>query len=58
MVERHPVLRCEPELFDLGEAGVIASERPDVVERLTAPARSCDERMQRDKRDPVGLDHR
>ena len=59
LFERHHAVRSEPELFDLsadvGESQNLASERPDIVERLTAVAREFDARLQADKRPPVYL---
>jgi len=60
LFERHHRMREEPELYDLdadrGETRNLASELPDIVERLDGIARRFDERMQRDKRRPVYLD--
>ena len=60
LFERHHRLRPEPELYDLdtdrAETRNVASERPEMVERLVGIARRFDERMQRDKRRPVYLD--
>ena len=60
LFERHHKIREEPELYDLdadsGETRNLASERPEIVERLDGIARRFDERMQRDKRRPVYLD--
>ncbi len=59
LFERHHVLRSEPELFDLhadiSESRNLASERPDIVEKLTAVAHEFDARLQEDKRPPVYL---
>ena len=60
LYERHHRKRDEPELYDLAadraESRNLASERPEVVERLGEIARRFDEGMQRDKRRPVYLD--
>ncbi len=59
LFERHHKLRATPELYDLeadpAETTDLASERSEIVERLSALARQFDERMQRDKRDPVNI---
>ena len=53
-------MREEPELYDLdadrGETRNLASERPEIVERLDGIARRFDQSMQRDKRHPFYLD--
>ena len=59
LFERHHRMREEPELYDLGsdwaEARNLASDHPEVVERLDGIARRFDEGMRRDKRRPVYL---
>ena len=59
LFERHHRLREAPELYDLGadqgETRNLASDRPEVVERLDGIARRFDEGMRRDKRRPVYL---
>ena len=60
LFDRHHRMRDEPELYDLAadraESRNLASERPEVVERLDRIARRFDEGMRRDKRRPVYLD--
>jgi len=60
LYERHHRLREEAELYDLNadkaESRNLASERPEIVERLDGIARRFDKRMQSDKRHPVYLD--
>ena len=60
LFERHHRKREEPELYNLEadreETRNLATERPEIVERLDGIARRFDERMQRDKRRPVYLD--
>lgn len=60
LFERHHRMRQEPELYDLdadrGETRNLASERPEIVERLDRIASRFDEKMQRDKRRPFYLD--
>ena len=60
LFERHHRMREEAELYDLdadpGETHNLASERPEIVERLDGVGRRFDERLQRDKRRPVYLD--
>ncbi len=60
LFERHHRVRDEPELYDLdadrAETRNLASERPEIVERLDGIAQRFDEEMQRDKRRPVYLD--
>ncbi len=60
LFERHHAMREEPELYDLdadrGETRNLASERPEIVERLDGIARRFDQSMQRDKRHPFYLD--
>lgn len=60
LYERHHRTREETELYDLesdpAESANVASEHPEVVERLRGVALRFDEAMQRDKRPPVYLD--
>ena len=60
LFERHHRMREEPELYDLDadreESQNLASERPEIVERLDRVARRFDQGMQRDKRRPVYVD--
>ena len=59
LFERHHRMREEPELNDLvsdrAETRNLASDHPEVVERLDGIARRFDEGMRRDKRRPVYL---
>ena len=60
LFERHHRVLDEPELYDLdadtGETRNLATEHPEIVQRLDGIARRFDERMQVDKRWPVYLD--
>ena len=60
LFERHHAKREEPELYDLdadrGETRNLASERPEIVDRLDRIGRRFDEEMQQDKRRPVYFD--
>ena len=60
LFERHHRMRDAPELYDLdadrAEARNVATEHPEVVERLDGIARTFDREMQADKRAPVYLD--
>ena len=60
LFERHHRMRDAPELYDLdvdrAEAKNVATEQPDVVERLEGIARAFDREMQADRRPPVYLD--
>lgn len=59
---RHHRVLDEPQLYDLdadrGETRNLATEQPEIVERLGEIARDFDERMQVNKRRPVYLDGR
>ena len=59
LFERHHRLVPEPVLYDLeadiGETTDVSDALPDVVARLSRLAREFDERMQREKRQPVYL---